>query len=149
MDSAFDFIEARPASGPLIFTVVYPSGAGLASVGSIPLIVKRIIRDFVFVQVGPNRFPAPIGHWVELDDIAPGRFVEGIDLQDADARASVGLLPAQSRYPTIQVRQLISEWQNFSNGAAEVGIGFPEFWPIDVSLFFNGQIGFQRLDLEQ
>src|SRR3954466_510525 len=147
MNAALDLVEPGPASGAFILTIGGLARAGPASDRTIALVLQRIVRDFVLANVFPNRVAIPIGHRVQLHDLAPGGFIKQIDFNDANFTARGGLFAAQPGDPAIDVTQLILERQNFAHRAAEVRIALPKFGTMRLCLLLNGQIGMERLDL--
>src|SRR5713226_10627724 len=94
-------------------------------------------------DVVPNGLARPIRHRIQFHDVPADRFVDDINLDDADSGAGGGLLPAQAGDPAIEVAELVLQWQDFANSAAEIRIALPEFRTVDVGLFFNGQVRFE------
>src|SRR5690349_4411655 len=99
MNATFDFVETGPASGAFVFAIGGPAGAGLAANRAIALVMQGIVRDFVVAKVFPDIFTAPIGHRVELDDVATGALVKRVHFEDADSGTGIGLPTAQARNP--------------------------------------------------
>ena len=83
VDSAFDFVEAHPASSATAFALGH-ARARLATDGTIAAIVQRIVRDFVLPEIGPHRFVAPIGHRIELNDVVARTVTHGVQLDYAN-----------------------------------------------------------------
>src|SRR5882757_147194 len=97
MDAALDLIEAGPAARALILTLSEPARARLAPDRTVTLILQRVIGNPMVAQVVPDRLARPAGHRIELDDVAPGGGIKGIDFKDADAGPRVRLFAAQPR----------------------------------------------------
>ena len=101
MNTTFHFAKTSPTTGALVFAIGGLDGARLTANGMIAAVVERIVRDFVIPNVIPDGFARPVGHRIELHDVAPGGFVENIHLDDPDLGARVGLLPSQAGDPAI------------------------------------------------
>ena len=84
MYPALNLVEAGPAAGALIFTIISFTGAGLTADGTVTLVVKGIVRDFMIAQVLPDGLASPVGHGVELDNVSSGGFIESIEFDNAD-----------------------------------------------------------------
>src|SRR5882672_2390823 len=135
VDAALDFVETRPAPRSFVFAIGGPARARLAADGAVALVVQGVVGNFMIAEVLPDGFATPVGHRVELDDIAASGFVKGVNLEDADGGAGLGLLPAQAGDPAIQLGEFVAQRQNLSQRAAEVGVVLPEFRAVDVRLF--------------
>src|SRR6185436_17459351 len=70
VNAALNFVEACPASRALGFAVGGLARARPAPDGAVTAIVKWIVRNLVFVDVVPDLLARPIGHWVELYNVA-------------------------------------------------------------------------------
>ena len=126
MDPAFLLVEALPSPGALAFAAGYFS-AWPASDGPVATVMQRIIRNMVGLDVVPHRFPTPVGHGVQLQNMMAPQLVEFIQLQDPGLRAGVPLISSQACDPDVDVGEFLLKRQHFAQGAAGIGICFPNF----------------------
>src|SRR5262249_23137291 len=98
---------------------------------------------FVLVQIIPDSVTRPIGHGIEFYNVAPGRFVERIHFEDADAGTGIGLLAAQASDPAVELPEFIPQREDFANPAAKIRIMLPKFGTVHVRLLLNWDVRFQ------
>ena len=68
MNAALALFETRPAATAF---VVATGGlrAGPATDGAITAIVQDVVREFMFLEVGPDLVATPIHEWIEFPDV--------------------------------------------------------------------------------
>ncbi len=108
--------------------------------------MQGIVGDGLLANVLPYGFAFPVCHRVQLYDVAPGRLIELVDLNDPDIRPGFRLLPAQSRDPAIQFAQLILQRKDLSHRAAKVRIALPELRAMNGGLLIHAKIRLKRFD---
>src|SRR5258706_6298650 len=126
VDAALHLVKSCPAPAPLVVSISSSRGAWPAANGPITLVVQGIVGDGLLANVLPYGFAFPVCHRVQLYDVAPGRLIELVDLNDPDIRPGFRLLPAQSPDPAIPFAQLILQRKDLSHRAAKVRIALPE-----------------------
>src|SRR5512132_1939474 len=67
MQAAFGLREAGPATGAGIFSRLDGTGAVRASESRVPLIVQRIVRNVMQLDIGPDVLGRPTCQRIELD----------------------------------------------------------------------------------
>ena len=125
MDSAFGFIETRPAAGPLIFPRGGHPRARPATNRAIPLVLKRIVRNLMLLHVSPDLVPRPRGHGVQFQDVTVPEDIEMVELKDPGLLPRIRLLPAHPRHPHGQLLELALQRHHLAQRAAKVRLGLP------------------------
>src|SRR5688500_17060391 len=117
MNSALGFHTPRPATGTGLFACRYRAGAVGAANTGIALIVQRIIRQIVGMDIGPKHFFGPGGEGGNLDIAMPPILAD-----DGGLTACGGLVAADSGEPRIVIFEGAFQRRNFALVAAEIRI---------------------------
>jgi hypothetical protein len=73
---------------------------------TVSLILKRIIGDFVLLDITPDLVARPIRHWIQLQDIQIAQHVEVVEFEDPGALPCLRLLTAHAGDPDGELFQL-------------------------------------------
>lgn len=146
VDATLGFVEACPASCAFVFTVFDWAGAGHAADAAVALGEEGVCGELVLGDVCVDLLAAPGCEGIELEDVAVAEDVEFINLQDFCILTGWALLAADSCDPDIQAGQFFLQGEHFAQGAAEVGIFFPEVGAEFGGLFLDGLVGVDGFD---
>ena len=148
MNAALAFIEASPATCPLIVAISDRASARLAADGAVSACGKGVRWEFVLGDVGLNSLAGPRGQGVEFDDVLVAKDVEVVKLGNARRFPCLILLPTQARDPHVERGEFFLKRNDFAKRATEVWLVVPEFRTEFGGLFVYGLLGDERLDGE-
>ena len=148
MNAALAFIEASPATCPLIVAISDRASARLAADGAVSACGKGVRWEFVLGDVGLNSLAGPRGQGVEFDDVLVAKDVEVVKLGNARRFPCLILLPTQARDPHVERGEFFLQRNDFAKRATEVWLVVPEFRTEFGGLFVYGLLGDERLDGE-
>ncbi len=146
MDAALTFVEAGPAAGAFVFAVGGGAGAGLAADGTVAEGGEGVHGEVVFFDVVLHLVAGPGGHGIQLHDVEVAEDIEVVEFGDFGFLARVVLLAANSGDPDIERGEFFLQGNDFAQGAAEVGLGFPKLGAEVGGLLFDGLLGDEWLD---
>src|SRR3981081_4332192 len=129
VQTALSFCSARPAPSPGIFAGLYGPRAMRATDAWIVLIMERVVRDVMFVEIAPNLFRSPIRDRIHLHQ---PEFSVPLDFSGILTNRS--LVAANTRDPRTQLTKFAAERLNLAQIAALVGILRPEVLSVNACL---------------
>src|ERR1035437_3040524 len=121
MNAAFELSRARPAPCSLVLTWPHRARAGDATDRWVALVVQRVVRDLVDLEVGPDSLLAPVGEGMDAPETVALRPLDL--LQPGPARR---LVATNARDPGAVRRQRTLERLDLADLAATVGIALPQ-----------------------
>src|SRR3954452_24863616 len=104
-------------------------------------VVQGIVRHVIFEDVAPHLLSRPIGERADFNQI---KFLVPIDLANRGARGS--LVATNCGHPSIKRSQLSTQWLDFPQIAALIGIACPERLPVSTLLITRREIGIKPFD---
>ena len=146
VDAAFAFVETGPAAGAFVFAVGSWAGAGLATDGAVAACGEGVHGEVVFFDVVLDLVTAPGGHGIEFYDVEIAEDIKVVEFDDFGFLACVVLLAADSGDPDIERGEFFLQGNDLAEGAAEVGLVFPELRAEFGGLLIDGLFGHKRLD---
>ena len=148
MNAALAFIEASPATCPLIVAISDRAGAGLATDGAVSACGEGVRWKLMLRDVGLDGLAGPRGQGVEFDDVLVAKNVEVVKLCNARRFPCLILLATQASDPHVERGEFFLERDDFAKRATEVRLVVPEFMTEFGGLFVYGLLGNERLDGE-
>src|SRR3954447_26765234 len=121
VDAALELVRAGPASRALVLAAEDGTGARNAADRGVALIVQRVVRDLVDVDVGLHALRVPVDERLNLPDVVALRPLDLLRM-----RARRGLLATDARHPRVVGRERALERLDLADVAAAVRLALPE-----------------------
>src|SRR5919198_4288571 len=121
VDAALELVRPGPAPGPLVLAAGNGARARDAADRRVSLVVQRVVRNLVHVDVGLDALGVPVDDGLHLPDAVALR-----PLQLLRIGASDGLLAANARDPGVVRLQRALERLDLADVTAAVRLRFPE-----------------------
>ena len=145
MQAAFLLFEAGPAAAAFVATGG-GQGAREATDRAVAAVVQDVMRQAVFLEVGPDLVAAPVDERVELPDV--GVVGTGGEREQRRDGTLGALVAAHAGDPEIEVVKFLAERIDLTKFAALLGIALPKFSAVLGGLLFDRLRGVHFLDLD-
>ncbi len=146
VDAALAFVEAGPAAGAFVFAAGGGACAGVAADGAVAAFGEGVYREVVFFDVVLHLVAGPGGHGIEFYDVEVAEDIEVVEFGDPCLFARVILLAAETGDPDVECGEFFLQGNDLAEGAAEVGLVFPELGAEFGGLLIDSLLGDERLN---